>query len=150
MTAILDVAFRPPVRTADAKQPDRTRERSRKPLPDLFLRCREIRDRYADGVPLSAEDRKVVLSALRQHPKGREKFGAGVQAVIAHTYVGGTRCFFVVRADGTAEDFSLRKCFREVHAGRRKTPAIREQMATFDYGGVVRRFRAWLKMGRSR
>ena len=41
----------------------------------LFDQCREIRDRYANGVPLSAEDRKVVLQALRKHPKGRESSG---------------------------------------------------------------------------
>lgn len=113
---------------------------------ELFEECRAIRDKYDDGIPLSPEDRKVVLSALRKHPKGREKFGAGVQAVVVDKFVGGTRCFFVVRADGTAEDFSLRKCFWDLP---NQSKPVRAQMDTFNYGRLVTQFRSWLKARRS-
>jgi len=108
----------------------------------LFRRCRDIRNRYPDGVPLSPEHRMVVLTALRRHPRGREKFGAGVAHVVVDTYVGGTRCFFLIRADGSVEDFSLQKCFYSTppHSAR-----LAAMMARFDFGGVLRRARLQLR-----
>ncbi len=105
----------------------------------LFKRCQAIRDRYADGVPLARGDRKIVLEALRRHPRGREKFGPGVNAVVVHRYIAGSRCFFVVRADGSVKDFSLRKCLgRQVGA---RTALVARLMLAFDYQAVLRRYR---------
>jgi len=108
-----------------------------------FKRCQAIRDSYPDGVPLSPEDRKVVLATLRHHPRGREKFGCGVAHVVVDTYVGGTRCFFVIRADGSVEDFSLRKCVGYDTPPR--SERLRTMMARFDFGGVLRRARLQLR-----
>jgi len=108
-----------------------------------FKRCQAIRDSYPDGVPLSPEDRKVVLATLRRHPRGREKFGVGVAHVVVDTYVGGTRCFFVIRADGSVEDFSLRKCVGYDVPPR--SERLTAMMARYDLAGVLRRMRSRLR-----
>lgn len=82
----------------------------------LFEQCREIRDRYEDGVPLSPKDRRIVLQALRKHPRGREKFGAGVQAVMVSTFVGGAEA---VRAR-LWESSSVRAKSAVLDAGHRR------------------------------
>jgi uncharacterized protein DUF3223 len=110
----------------------------------LYQECRAIKARYADGIPLNREDRKKVLTALRMHPKGKQKFGVGVNAVIVDTFVGGGRCFFVIRSDGTAEDFSLYKCF-----GRPVTPhkgKIAAAMARFNYSNVIQKYRMFMAL----
>lgn len=105
-----------------------------------YRKCLEIKNRYPDGIPLDPEDRKIVLDALRMHPKGREKFGSGVQAVIVDQYVYGSRCFFVIRSDGTAEDFSLYKCFGR-NLNLRRTVKLAQAMARFNYSEIVQHFR---------
>lgn len=110
---------------------------------DLFKRCQAIKDRYPDGVPLHRKDRKTVLAALRSHPKGREKFGPGVDAVIVDQYICGTRCFFVVRSDGTVEDFSLRRCIGLPIPKR--TQRIEDAMRRFSYLPVLQRFQRFMR-----
>jgi Protein of unknown function (DUF3223) len=131
-----------------------TKTESVRPLPNmpkdqwkLYQQCREIKSRYANGVPLNKNDRKIVLNALRLHPKGKEKFGIGVSAVIVDTYVNNSRCFFIIRPDGTAEDFSLYKCF-----GRPVTPhrgKIAAAMERFNYMSIVQRYRIFLSVHRN-
>lgn len=124
-----------------------------KPLPRmpkdqwiLYNQCRQIKDRYANGIPLSKQDRSTVLAALRLHPKGKEKFGNGVNAVIVDDYVYGSRCFFVIRNDGTAEDFSLYKCFgRPVTLHTGKLAAI---MTRFNYTTIVQKYYIFLSVHR--
>jgi hypothetical protein len=112
----------------------------------LFKKCLAIKNRYPDGVPLNKEDRKTVLTALRMHPKGKEKFGVGINAVIVDTYISRGRCFFVIRSDGSVEDFSLYKCFgRPVkpHTGK-----IATLMAAFNYGRVMQKYRMFVALHR--
>jgi Protein of unknown function (DUF3223) len=104
---------------------------------DLFKRCKEIKDRYPDGVPLSKDDRITVLTALRRHPDGRKKFGNGIDAVIVDKFIMSSRCFFVIRHDGTAEDFSLYNCF---YPRRTKTARVESAMQRFNYGELIHRF----------
>lgn len=102
---------------------------------DLFSRCRAIKDRYPDGVPLNKQDRETVLTALRKHPNGKAKFGTGVRAVVVDTFISQSRCFFVIRTDGTAEDFSLYKCFGrpiKPHTGR-----LAYAMQLFNYQNIA-------------
>ncbi|KAF6144277.1 hypothetical protein GIB67_024504 [Kingdonia uniflora] len=59
------------------------------------------------------EDRKFwVMEALRFHPRCEEKLGTGVQEikVAYHPKHQRSRCFMLVRTDGTSVDFSYRKC----------------------------------------
>ncbi|XP_037488203.1 DNA-directed RNA polymerase IV subunit 1-like [Triticum dicoccoides] len=57
-------------------------------------------------------DKSRVIEALRFHPRGREKIGAGIEDIKIghHPSHPGTRCFIMVRDDGTTEDFSYKKC----------------------------------------
>lgn len=112
----------------------------------LYKRSQAVKQRYRDGEPLNAEDRAFILSLLRRHPNGRSKFGTGVRDVVVHPYVGETRCFFVVRGDGTVEDFSIQKCL-----GRpgRRSPLIAALMAKFRYGRVLATYRRLAAKGPS-
>lgn len=140
-----------PTFLAPAAQPSRGRRGNRldpRDYPALFRQCQAIRDRYEDDVPLNRADRKVVLQALRGHPKGKAKFGAGVDAVVVRRFPGGGRCFFVIRHDGTAVDFSLRKCFPGEVMVREPDARLRALMDDFDTQPVVRKFRSWLRSQR--
>ena len=64
--------------------------------------------------------------------------GCGIAAIIAHSYVGGSRCFFVIRTDGTAEDFSVYKCLGQ---DPKRSERVRAMMRAFPYSRVVRAFR---------
>lgn len=112
-----------------------------------YRAVQEIKARYADGEPLSKPDRTLILTLLRQHPHGRAKFGVGVNAVVLGPYINNTRCFFVIRADGTAEDFSIRKCLG-LPTGRR-TPRVEAMMRAFRYGLIVQAYRFRVGLARS-
>lgn len=137
-----------PTFLAPADRPRRPGQPQPRDYPALFRQCQAIRDRYEDDVPLNRADRKVVLQALRGHPKGKAKFGAGVDAVVVRRFPGGGRCFFVIRHDGTAEDFSLRKCFPGEVVVREPDARLRARMDDFDTSPVVRKFRSWLRSQR--
>lgn len=101
--------------------------------------CLDIKDRYSDGMPLNSEDKKVILDALRMHPKGKDKFGPGIDDVIVDTFIFGKRCYFAIRSDGTAVDFSVYKCFGKPanpHKGK-----IAMVMDKFNYSRVVMKYR---------
>lgn len=57
-------------------------------------------------------DKTRAIEALRFHPRGREKIGAGIRDIKIghHPSHPGTRCFFLVRDDDITEDFSYKKC----------------------------------------
>jgi len=98
--------------------------------------AQSVRARYADGQPLTGKD--LVYSLLRQHPRARAKLGAGVAAIVADRYICGSRCFFVVRQDGSAEDFSVPRCLGQ---NQPRSDRVRAMMARFSYDQVVRHFR---------
>jgi hypothetical protein len=97
-----------------------------------------IRDRYADGQPLGQQDHTFVLGLLQQHPRAAAKIGPGVAAITADRFVGGSRCFFAIRTDGSAEDFSVAKCLGQTQP---RTARVRALMASFRYEQVVAHFR---------
>lgn len=76
---------------------------------------RQIRDRYADMVPIDAErDHSDLLSLLERydaaHGEGDSKIGMGVDFFEVRTNYGSggpTRGFWVHRVDGSATDFSF-------------------------------------------
>merc|ERR1712187_907736 len=47
---------------------------------------------------------------LEHHPKGAQKSQGMVGIKVAQSTHGDNRCFFMVREDGNAEDFSAKKC----------------------------------------
>jgi K+-sensing histidine kinase KdpD len=91
-----------------------------------------------DGTPLTGADAQFVYAVLTNHPRAAEKIGPGVRAITVDTFVGDTRCFFVIRTDGTAIDFSARSVIFDQWQPRR--PTMQTLMDRFPYAGVVRRF----------
>merc|ERR1711972_575093 len=75
-------------------------------------RVREILNSRSDGEHLKAEgsDFKLIKALLEHHPKGEEKSKGMVGIKVAQSTQGDNRCFFMVKGDGTAEDFSAKKC----------------------------------------
>ncbi|WOG90280.1 hypothetical protein DCAR_0209523 [Daucus carota subsp. sativus] len=77
---------------------------------------RLILHKYKINQQLSELDESIVVAALFFHPRSSEKIGSGLKEI----KIGGSsksstsRCFHVVRTDGTIEDFSYHKC---IHNG---------------------------------
>ncbi|KZV42123.1 DNA-directed RNA polymerase IV subunit 1-like [Dorcoceras hygrometricum] len=67
---------------------------------------------YAVDCQLSGEDKFTALRALQFHPRWKEKIGTGAMEIKVgrHPKHEESRCFVLVRTDGTVEDFSYHKC----------------------------------------
>jgi hypothetical protein len=104
----------------------------------LFKVSQEIRSRYADGVPLSLSDMKIMVAILNRHPESVDKIGSGIASIVVHTFIGGTRCFFVVRTDHTVIDFSARKCLNRPNPKR--SNRVWEMMRRYRYEIVYKAF----------
>lgn len=58
---------------------------------------------------------KQLLELVKLHEKGEEKLkGLKSFTVGFHPEYEETRCFFIVKKDGTKEDFSLTKCLAKL------------------------------------
>ena len=68
--------------------------------------------RHALLEPIAGDDNAFLLELLKKHPRAVEKIGAGVKHFTVENAKGGTRCFYVIRADGSRSDFSFMKCLR--------------------------------------
>uniref|UniRef100_A0ACD5TX97 Uncharacterized protein n=2 Tax=Avena sativa TaxID=4498 RepID=A0ACD5TX97_AVESA len=57
-------------------------------------------------------DKSRVIEAVRFHPRGHEKVGAGIRDIKVghHPSHPSTRCFILIRNDDTTEDVSYKKC----------------------------------------
>ncbi|EEH57755.1 uncharacterized protein MICPUCDRAFT_16484 [Micromonas pusilla CCMP1545] len=64
-------------------------------------------------------ERMVVEPCLRTaHPDAEKKIGSGIKAFQIRTHPEHeTRCYTVIRTDGTTEDFSYRKCVEVLFPG---------------------------------
>ena len=73
---------------------------------------RALRDSLIRGATVEGKAATVLSALLEKHPKYAEKVGCGVShfKYDEHPEYTGTMCFFIVRTDGTSEDFSFRKC----------------------------------------
>ncbi|KAJ6714537.1 DNA-DIRECTED RNA polymerase [Salix viminalis] len=73
---------------------------------------RKILHKYSVDQQLNESDKSVLMMTLYFHPRRDEKIGIGAKdiKVINHPEYRDTRCFSLVRTDGTIEDFSYRKC----------------------------------------
>ena len=64
-------------------------------------------------------ERMVVEPCLREaHPEAEKKIGCGISSFQIRTHPDhDSRCYMVVRTDGTCEDFSYRKCVEKLFPG---------------------------------
>ena len=87
---------------------------------------RALRDSLIRGATVDGKAATVLKALLEKHPKYLEKIGCGFASFKydEHPEYTGTMCFFIVRTDGTCEDFSFRKCLDVVFGtqSRKKTP----------------------------
>lgn len=98
---------------------------------------RQIRDRYADGERINAEDHGLLLDLLGLHPEANMKFGCGVAFFTVETdrEFRTTRHFMIHRLDGSFTDFSFSACFdgrnvrRDILESLRR--AVAEQIVAF-------------------
>merc|ERR1712217_767615 len=75
-------------------------------------RVKEILNSRSDGEHLKPDgsDFKLIKALLEHHPKGAQKSQGMVGIKVAQSTQGDNRCFFMVKQDGTTEDFSAKKC----------------------------------------
>lgn len=73
---------------------------------------RALRDSLIRGATVEGKAATVLKALLEKHPKYEQKIGCGFSSFKydEHPEYTGTMCFFIVRTDGTCEDFSFRKC----------------------------------------
>ncbi|KAK7317076.1 hypothetical protein RJT34_01003 [Clitoria ternatea] len=81
-------------------------------IQKLTSASRFILNKYSIDELLNERDKLTMLKVLRFHPHKDEKLGSGPQDIKVgwHPIYNDSRCFFIVRNDGTVEDFSYRKC----------------------------------------
>ncbi|KAJ1416079.1 RNA polymerase, alpha subunit [Sesbania bispinosa] len=82
-------------------------------IQKLTSASRCILNKYSIDELLSDSDKLTMLKVLRFHPRRNEKLGdSGPKDIKVgwHPKYKDSRCFHIVRNDGTVEDFSYRKC----------------------------------------
>ncbi|XP_016567789.2 DNA-directed RNA polymerase IV subunit 1 isoform X1 [Capsicum annuum] len=83
-------------------------------IKKLSQSLKQMLSKYAIDGELSEADKSIVMMALQFHPRRNEKIGTGAQEIKIgyHKEYEDSRCFMLVRPDGTVEDFSYRKCMQ--------------------------------------
>jgi len=84
---------------------------------DMTAYFRKILNKTRTGAFLPHGEHAMVMELLqRGHRTAKEKLGPGVSGVtvLPHPQYPDTRCFHLVRVDGTYADFSYRKCVRNI------------------------------------
>merc|ERR1712194_57212 len=81
-------------------------------------KVKEILNSRSDGEQLKKDgtDFKLITSLLTFHPKGAEKSEGLVGIKVAKSEYGDSRCFYMIRENGTEEDVSMKKCVDAVEA----------------------------------
>ncbi|XP_012574546.1 DNA-directed RNA polymerase IV subunit 1 isoform X2 [Cicer arietinum] len=81
-------------------------------IQKLTSASRFILNKYPIDQILSERDKLTIMKVLHFHPRRNEKLGSGPQHIKVgwHPKFTDSRCFFIIRTDGTVEDFSYRKC----------------------------------------
>ncbi|CAK9261397.1 unnamed protein product [Sphagnum jensenii] len=97
---------RPPRREPECKDIDTLVRSLRSILQNLT---------YENGARISAQHNALVQEVVVHHPKYTEKAGCGIAyiKVDKHPNFPDSRCFWIVREDGTETDFSYHKCLKE-------------------------------------
>jgi len=80
--------------------------------------ARELLHGRGLGEELAGEDFALVRGILEHHPDKVAKIGSGVRGIKVDEslHESGTRCFWVLRTDGSAEDFSIRRCLHSLES----------------------------------
>jgi hypothetical protein len=80
-------------------------------------KSRVILNTKKDGEELNEFEKKFIVDLLKFHKKSEDKVKDMKSVIVdSHPSYKATRCFFVVRNDGTKEDFSIAKCIDDMIA----------------------------------
>ena len=77
---------------------------------DALTYLKEMLNHYKLNERVSALDSDFLKEALRNHPECEEKIGVGIDHFVVRLADYGTRCFWIIRSDGTEERFSYKSC----------------------------------------
>ncbi|KAG6538414.1 protein EMBRYO DEFECTIVE 514-like [Zingiber officinale] len=79
---------------------------------DMFEYFLKLLRSWPPNLNLNKYEHLVMLSLLEKgHPEPAKKIGKGIEAFqVRYHPTWKNRCFFIVRVDGSADDFSFRKC----------------------------------------
>ena len=67
---------------------------------------------YLEGNAPFLARREFLIDLLKKHERVTETIGAGVKHFTVENAKGGTQCFYIMRVDGSREDFSTGKCLK--------------------------------------
>src|SRR4051812_18580839 len=81
---------------------------------------REMLYRYEIGQSIPDPHATELRWLLERHPEVDQKLGSGIDHFSGRAAIFGTRCFEVVRTDGSATDFSFGSCV----TGKAPTPLV--------------------------
>lgn len=84
----------------------------------LRQRVKEILNSRSDGEQLKVDgsDYKLIKALLGYHPKGDQKSKGMAGMKVGKSSQGDSRCFWMIKDDGTEEDFSAQKCLGAIEA----------------------------------
>ncbi len=77
---------------------------------DEMKRAQEL-FRAKPARPIIGNDHDFFVELLKMHPEADKKIGCGIERFEVRQTEFGWKSMFVVRNDGTAVDFSYRRCF---------------------------------------
>jgi hypothetical protein len=77
---------------------------------DALLHVRARLQSYSPGQRVADEDEALLRALLARHPDSVAKTGSGVDHFMVRSADYGTKCFWVVRTDGSTERFSYKEC----------------------------------------
>lgn len=82
----------------------------------MYWHFSSILNTYPLGGRITEDHSKLLIELLAQgHPNAEKKIGCGVDYIEVQTHeTYGQNCFWVVRKDGSSEDFSYRKCVSHI------------------------------------
>ncbi|KAH6759605.1 hypothetical protein C2S52_022863 [Perilla frutescens var. hirtella] len=80
-------------------------------IKKVSQKLKRILKEYPTNRRLSGEDKSTAMIALKFHPKLQDKYGTGISDIkVGRHPEYKENCFFLVRTDGSEEDFSYHKC----------------------------------------
>lgn len=98
---------------------------------DAQVELRRILNSVKLGDALAGDDADLVVDLLYdgRHPEALEKIGVGIDRIEVRPASHGTRCFWIVRTDGSEADFSVKTAMNgQPSAKARVIAALREEI----------------------
>lgn len=81
---------------------------------EAFTFTHDTLAKYKKGETVTDHERNFLIAILKlRGPDGLEKIGCGIKRIYVDENKFGSLCFHMERADGSMDDFSYKKCFKE-------------------------------------